>query len=411
MLQKRIIHIFIVMLVLLTFNSQVWAGEPQIIGETAVLLDAKSGAVLYGKEEHKKMYPASTTKVLTALLALEHSGLTDQVTIGPNPIKAGGTSIWLQDGEQLTMQELIYALMLNSANDAGVAIAEHIAGSADKFAELSNERLRKIGAKNTHFTNPHGMPDKEHYSTAYDLALIGREALKNEDLRKIMTTINHEIPRADPEAQRHLFNHNKLLWSKTYGYKGATGLKTGYTVEAGQCIIASAERDGMELIAVVLRSEGFNIWTDAVKLLDYGFNNFTNRQLVQGGTVMADVPVKYGNGSVKLLTKNDFYYSLPKEGQFDLHVTTEPAEDVRAPITKGQVLGAVVIRNGEEVVGEVPLVAQEEVKRDWGTTLKGLIKWGLLPLLLLLWIRRRVYLKRKRQQRLARRRKYYNYLD
>ncbi|MEG6521866.1 D-alanyl-D-alanine carboxypeptidase family protein [Desulfotomaculum sp. 1211_IL3151] len=401
--------ILLVMLLILPFNTMALAGEPQIVGETAVLLDAKSGTVLYGKEEHKKMYPASTTKVLTALLALERSQLTKQVTIGPNPSKAGGTSIWLQEGEQLTLEELLHALMLNSANDAGVAIAEHIAGSVDKFAELSNERAKQIGAKGTHFTNPHGMPGKEHYSTAYDLALIGREALKNQDLRKIITTINYEIPRADPEAQKHLFNHNKLLWSKTYGYKGATGLKTGYTVDAGQCIIASAERDGMELIAVVLRSEGFNIWTDASKLLDYGFENFTSRQLVKGGQVMADVPVQYGKGSVKLLTKNDLYYTFPKEGNIDLHVTTEPDEEVSAPVTKGEVLGAVIIRKGEEIVGKVPLVAHAAVQRDWKMTLTTWFKWGLPLLLFFLWLRRRIYLRRKRQQRLARRRKYYNY--
>lgn len=408
-MRKIYFRIFLVMLLILPFSTLALAGEPQIVGETAVLVDAKSGTVLYGKEEHKKMYPASTTKVLTALLALEHSKLTEQVTIGPNPSKAGGTSIWLQEGEQLTLEELLYALMLNSANDAGVAIAEHVAGSVDKFVELANERVQQIGAKDTHFTNPHGMPDKEHYSTAYDLALIGREVLKNQDLRKIITTINHEIPRADPEAQKHLFNHNKLLWSKTYGYKGATGLKTGYTVEAGQCIIASAQRDGMELIAVVLRSEGFNLWTDASKLLDYGFANFTSRQLVQGGKVMADVPVEYGKGSVKLLTKNDFYYTFPKEGNIDLHVTTEPNEEVTAPIAKGEVLGAVVIRHGEEIVGKVPLVAQAAVQRDWQATVTTLTKWGLPLLLFFLWLRRRIYLRRKKQQRLARRRKYYNY--
>ncbi|MEW6064373.1 MAG: D-alanyl-D-alanine carboxypeptidase family protein [Bacillota bacterium] len=406
---KKLFSIVVLFLSIFSFASGARAGEPEIVGEAAAVIDARTGKLLYGKEEHKRMYPASTTKVLTALVAMERARLDDVVTIGPNPITAGGTSMWFVEGERLTMEELLYALMLNSANDAGVAIAEHIAGSVENFAELSNKRAKEIGTGDTHFTNPHGMPDENHYSTAYDLALIGREAMKNKDLRKIVATIHHEVPRTDPEAQKYLFNHNKLLWSRIYGYKGATGVKTGYTVEAGQCIIASAERDGRELIAVVLRSEGSNLWTDAAKLLDYGFANYTNRQLIYGGNVMANLPVKYGKTKVDLVADEDFFYTFPKQGAGGVQVVTEPVKEISAPVNKGQVLGAVVIRSGQEELGRVDLVAAADVQRDWLALCQTFLKWVGPPLLFLVWIRRRVVLNRKKRKREARRRQYYNY--
>lgn len=406
-MHTKVFSIVFLLVFLLCQVSRAWAGEPQINGETAVLIDAKSAKVLYGKEENKRMYPASTTKILTALIALERADLQDVVTIGPNPSKAGGTSIWLQEGEKLTLEELLYALLLNSANDAGVAIAEHIAGSVEAFAELANNRAKELGARNTHFVNPHGMPNKDHYSAAYDLALIGRAAMQNAKFRTIVSTVHHQVPRADPEAQKYLFNHNKLIWSEQFGYKGATGIKTGYTVEAGQCIVASAERNGQELIAVVLRSEGSNTWTDATKLLDYGFANFTTHQLISRGKIMANLPVQYGKGTIDLLAKEDFFYTFTKQSSANLQVSTEPVEEVIAPVTKGQVLGAVVIRDGEKEVGRVDLVATQAVERDWQALLKSRAKWLIPSLVVLLWIRRRIIVNRRKRQRLARRMKYY----
>jgi len=406
---RKLINVVVIFFSFCSFIPGAWAGEPEIVGETAALMDARTGQLLYGKEEHKRMFPASTTKVLTALVALERARLDDVVTIGANPITAGGTSMWFVEGERLTMEELLYALMLNSANDAGVAIAEHIAGSVENFAELCNKRAKEIGARDTHFTNPHGMPDENHYSTAYDLALIGREAMKNKDFRKIVSTVHHEVPRTDPEAQKYLFNHNKLLWSKIYGYKGATGIKTGYTVQAGQCIIASAEREGRELIAVVLRSEGSNLWSDAARLLDYGFANFTNRQLVYHGKVMDNLPVKYGKSNVDLVADQDFFYTFPRQGANEVQISTETVKEITAPVTKGQVLGAVVIGSGNKELGRVNLVAAADVQRDWLALCKAFFTWTVPPLLVLLWIRRRVVLNRKRRKRAARRRQYYGY--
>lgn len=409
--RKRLVYLLLSVMLLVALPPQAEAEEPQVMGEAAALIDAQTGMLLYGKDAHKKMYPASTTKVLTALVALEKAKASDVVTIGANPIHAGGTSIWLAEGEKLTLEELLYALMLNSANDAGVAIAEHVSGSVEEFAKISNERAKQLGAKNTHFTNPHGMPNKDHYSTAYDMALIGREAMRNKELRQIVTTVHHEIPRTDPEAQKYLFNHNKLLWSKVFGYQGATGLKTGYTVEAGQCIIASAERDGRELIAVVLRTEGNNLWTDAKILLDYGFNNFQNRQLVYAGKVMTNLPVKYGKTSVNLVASENYFHTFPKQGASDLQINFEPQEEILAPVVKGQILGKVVLKDGERPVAAINLVAAEDVQRDWFAVFKPILSWGLPPFLFLLWLRRRRRLLKIRRQRQARRRQYADYLQ
>lgn len=408
------IKLFITTFFLIWFTANPWAwGQepPQITGETAVLMDVQTGALLFGKEEHKRMYPASTTKVMTALLALERSELSDEVTIGPNAVRAGGTAIWLLEGERLTMEELLYALLLNSANDAGVAIAEQIAGSVEKFAEISNQRARELGARDTNFRNPHGMPDENHYSTAYDLALIGRKAMQNKDFRKIVSTVNHEIPRTDPEAQKYLFNHNKLLWSKFYGYKGATGIKTGYTVQAGQCIIASAERDGRELIAVVLRSEGSNLWTDAAKLLDYGFANFENRKVIKGDKVLAQLPVKYGKGDIDLFAARDYFYTFPAGKKNNLEISVQPVKAVSAPVTRGQVLGAITLRQEGKLINKINLVAARDVPKDWFAWTKSQAYWILPLLFIVMWVRRRRRIIKMRKSRAARRKRYYTDLE
>jgi len=406
--KKKITILAFILYLCVGVSQWAWAEEPQIVGETAALIDGKTGTLLYGKEEHKRMYPASTTKILTALVALERSKLTDVVSIGPNAVTAGGTHIGLTEGERLTMEDLLYALLLNSSNDAGVAIAEHIAGSVEKFATVSNQKAKEIGARDTHFTNPHGMPDDNHYSTAYDLALIARRAMENKEFRKIVSTVQREITRADPQAQKYLFNHNKLLWSKYFGYRGATGVKTGYTVEAGQCIVASAERDGRELIAVVLHSEGSSLWSDAAKLLDYGFTNFYNRQLVYAGRVMASKTVRYGKGNVDLVARQDFFYTFPAQGAEDVQISVQPQKEIKAPVVKGQVLGAVVISRDGKELGKVDLVAARDVGRAWLSLLKPALYWAIPPMLVLLWFRRNQRLKWLKRKRVYRRRQYYD---
>ncbi|CAM2795057.1 D-alanyl-D-alanine carboxypeptidase family protein [Paenibacillus sediminis] len=244
--------------------------EPTLTSESAVLMDMETGTVLYSKNAEKEMYPASITKIVTAIVALENSSLDDVVTVTKDARNEDGTRIYLEEGEQKTMRELLYGMMLNSGNDAATAIAEHIDGTKERFADRMNQFVRdKAGATHSQFRNPNGLPDPEHYTTALDMANIARYAMKNPVFREIVST--KTMPWEGKEWKSMLSNHNKMLWN----YEGATGIKNGYTQAAGQTLVTSAKRNGMELIGVVLNAPSSeDVYSDMTKLLDYGFNHF-----------------------------------------------------------------------------------------------------------------------------------------
>lgn len=341
---------------------------PSITGETAVLIDAKTGKILYDKNAHIRMEPASTTKIMTAILALEKGKLTDVVVTGKEPPLADGTRIYLEEGEKLTLEQMLYALLLNSANDAAVAIAEHIGGDVTSFVKMMNEKAREIGAKDTTFVNPNGLPAEGHLTTAYDLALMTRYALLNfPEFRKIVSTKTFNIPWQGKEWDRKLINLNKLLWN----YDGADGVKTGYTSSAGQTIVASATKNGWQLIAVVLKSKGKDVWTDAESLLDYGFNNFQPETVIEKGSVVASEKVKYGD-SVELETLTGFYTVIPRKTN-PLTTKTVVNPNIIAPVKKGETLGELEILENGQKIGSVPLVAREDVPRKIYT------KWWFWP--------------------------------
>ncbi|HHW01976.1 MAG TPA: D-alanyl-D-alanine carboxypeptidase [Thermoanaerobacterales bacterium] len=341
---------------------------PSITGETAVLIDAKTGKILYDKNAHIRMEPASTTKIMTAILALEKGKLMDVVVTGKEPPLADGTRIYLEEGEKLTLEQMLYALLLNSANDAAVAIAEHIGGDVTSFVKMMNEKAREIGAKDTTFVNPNGLPAEGHLTTAYDLALMTRYALLNfPEFRKIVSTKTFNIPWQGKEWDRKLINLNKLLWN----YDGADGVKTGYTSSAGQTIVASATKNGWQLIAVVLKSKGKDVWTDAESLLDYGFNNFQPETVIEKGSVVASEKVKYGD-SVELETLTGFYTVIPRKTN-PLTTKTVVNPNIIAPVKKGETLGELEILENGQKIGSVPLVAREDVPRKIYT------KWWFWP--------------------------------
>ncbi|HWI63513.1 MAG TPA: D-alanyl-D-alanine carboxypeptidase family protein, partial [Symbiobacteriaceae bacterium] len=245
------------------------AGAPPILPARAYLLmDATTGQVLYAENGETILPMASTTKIMTAILALERGKMSDVVTAGQKPYDTGGSTIYLDLGEQQSLQNLLYALMLESANDSAVAIAEHLAGTEEKFAEWMNAKAKEIGATRTHFVNSHGLHDPDHYTTAKDLALIARYAMQNPDFRKLVQTEEATIPGfhppdGDPNPERKLTNHNRLLGY----YDGITGVKNGYTEEALLTNVASAKRGDTELIAVILGMQNL-IWTSSMQLLD-----------------------------------------------------------------------------------------------------------------------------------------------
>jgi len=354
------------------------AAPVEITGETAVLIDGKTGQVLFEKNSHRRMYPASTTKILTAVIALERGAADDVVTVPECACNIEGSALGLQEGERISLEDLLYALMLNSGNDVAIAVACHIGGSAEGFVHMMNDKAEDIGALNTHFSNPNGLPDPDHYTTAYDLALISRYAMQNRKFREIVSTKVKNIEREVPDAQTYLQNHNRLLWR----YDGATGIKTGYTDDAGQCLVAAAFRQERELIAVVLKSTGVNIWTDTEQLLDYGFDNYVPVTLTQAGRFVANVPVRFGDtDTVPVQTGRSLSYNLVAEkikDEVKRKVTLK--ENITAPVFPGEKLGEMTFFLGSREVGRVDLLAQRRVERSmlaqWWPWL--LLAFGLL---------------------------------
>jgi D-alanyl-D-alanine carboxypeptidase (penicillin-binding protein 5/6) len=387
--------------VFLIAGSMNAAAAPAVTGEAAVLMDFTNGQILFEKNPDQRMYPASTTKILTAIIALESGRINDMVTIPLEASIVEGSAIGLQEGEQISLGDLIYALMLNSGNDSAIAIACHLGGSVDGFAQVMNKKAAQIGAVNTHFNNPNGLPDPSHYSTVRDMALITRYAMSNSEFRDIVATKVMTIKRNDPEAQTYLGNHNKMLWN----YDGAIGVKTGYTDDAGQCLVTAAVRDDRELIAVVMKSEGTNIWSDSTALLDYGFTEFKTVSLTEAGKYAADVPVKYGVlETAPVVTGKIMTYNIPVNGQPEISREALLDENIKAPAKAGSKAGELVFYAGGGELGRVDLVLQDDVKRkataQWWFWLLIFAAIALAVLLFLCYIdirRRRLFMQNRKK--------------
>lgn len=386
----------------------VWAGPVlDIVGESALVLDSRNGQVLFEKNAHQKMYPASTTKILTAVIALERGRLDDVVTIPACASGVEGSAIGLQEGERLTLEELLYAMMLNSGNDSALAVACHIGGSVEGFVDLMNQKSRELGAIDSHFANPNGLPDDNHFTSAYDLALISRYAMQNPVFRKIVGTKTRTIHRDIPGAQTYLLNHNKLIWN----YDGADGIKTGYTTLAKNCLVASARRPcgdlyqvlpgvrstaggDRELIAVVLGSEGGSIWSDTGRLLDYGFDDFVPALLVDTGHFVESLAVRFGKDNALLQTGSSLFYDFSRDDYSIVRQEIVLYKGTKAPVTAGEKLGDLVFFAGDKELGRVDLVAQQAVER------KIITRWWLYLALAALFY---TFLITRRYKRLRRR--------
>ncbi len=269
-----------------------------VSAQSFVLMDANTLEVLGSAKEEVRLPMASTTKLMTALVALKYGDLESTVTITNEAVGVEGSSIYLYAGEKLTLSELLYGLLLESANDAAVAIAIHVGGSMEKFVELMNQEAVVMGLKNTHFTNPHGLHNDEHYSTAYEMGVIIAIGLNNEEFVRIISTKNCKITQKD-DGYRYLSNHNRLLGS----YDGYVGGKTGYTTTAGRCLVSAAYRNGATLIAVTLNDP--NDWADHRSLLDYGFSQYETFVLAEEKSIQIEVPVVGGVISQTVLTNRD----------------------------------------------------------------------------------------------------------
>ena len=348
----------------------------EIAAPSAVLMDAATGTVLYEKNAHAPLAPASVTKIMTLLLVMEalDSGRIswdDTVTASEAAAAKGGSQVYLEPGEQMTMEEMIKSVAVVSANDCATALAEHVAGSESAFVEMMNNRAAELGMADTHFVNCTGLDDEpnaaEHLTTAYDIALMSRELLKHDRIREF-TNIWMDTVR---NGEFGLSNTNKLVRF----YQGTTGLKTGYTSSAGHCLSASAERDGLELIAVVLHcSSSGERFQSAKQLLDYGFAGYT---LVTPDetTEIPAVPVVLGEVDAITPVLSEASPVLVEKGQAGKITTrVEVAEQVRAPVEAGQRLGTLTIQSDGSPLQAVPLVAPEAVARkSWWDVTKELL--------------------------------------
>ncbi len=337
----------------IAFFLSVKADCPQVSAKAAVLLEQSTGTVLAGKNETRKLPMASTTKIMTAIVALEHGNLDDVVTVSKAAAYTEGSSMYLHVGEQLPLESLIYGLMLNSGNDAAIAIAEHISGSVSAFAALMNETAKKIGAKDTSFQNPNGLDAEGHYTTAYDLALITRYGMKNERFRQIVQAKTKTVDLDGKPNGRVLVNHNKMLKF----YPGCDGVKTGFTKKSGRCLVSSATRDGMQLIAVTLHAP--DDWNDHTHLLNYGFDTY---QLWQPDIPVQECQVPGGTCAVSAQIKEPVSILIRKEEKNLYRSEIRWNEQLKPPLKKNQAVGKVVLYKGDQEMERRLLIAQNDVE-------------------------------------------------
>lgn len=333
---------------------------PSVTAASAVLIESTTGTVLFGKNENVRMHPASTTKIMTAILAIELGDMDSEVVVSANAAGVPGSSLWLRKGQRLRLDDLVRGTMLRSGNDGCVAIAEHIAGSVPNFVRMMNIKAQKIGALRTRFANPHGLTEPNHYSTAFDLALMARYGLQYPLFADIVSTREAEIELAHGEAleRRKLANTNALLWS----FEGADGVKTGTTAAAGYCLVASATRGGVQFISVVLDSAAR--WADSAKLLDYGFNHHRVMTFASRGHVVTRTRVEGGmDGEIDLAAADDLYIVVRKDLAHLIEERILIDGIPRAPIRRGETLGRLAVLFDKDEMASVDLVAAAGMPR------------------------------------------------
>ncbi len=415
------------------------AEEPDLEAQAALVMDVKTGDILYGKNIDVKREPASTTKIVTCMLALEHLSLDQVITVNKS-VTDVGSCIGIKKGEAFTVEDLLYGLMLASGNDAAEALAYEIGGTMEHFCEMMDEEAKACGAENTHFRNPNGLNWKgqeDHLTTARDLALITKEAMKNEVFRELVSTKKHTIPATNKSKARKLVNSNRCLWQKkpiklkfsdvntskvvkfVPKYEGMIGVKTGYTSTARGCLVGAVNRNGTELISVILGSGQDTRYYDTIKINDYALDNFyETQQLVSKGQEMGEIRVK--RGSVRTVS------AVAKEA---VAVTTRAGDDAReiqtkfekkkmeAPVEKGQTVGSIKVYAGNQLMSVTDVVAAETVEKGGLLSYFGIPDWlammiyvavGLVILIVLvlrlLGIRGRMKRRRQRRKRNANRR-------
>ena len=325
---------------------------PSVSAEAAVLM--ADGEIIWSKNADEKLPMASTTKIMTALVAIENGDISKEVKVNRKACGVEGSSVYLTAGEILTLEDLLYALMLESANDAASAIACEVAGSVEEFAVMMNDTAARLGLADTHFVNPHGLDDPNHYTTAEDLAKLTDYALKNETFATIVSTYKKTIPLHGDEGVRMLLNHNKLLKR----YDDVIGVKTGFTKRSGRCLVSAAERNGLTVVAVTLNAP--DDWNDHRNMQEYGFSQYSHQILAEPGQYQVEIACPTAPDG-KLILSNRDELSVCLKNNAEITRAVEAPHYVFPPVHEGDVLGKVVFScNGREI-GSVPLYASSSV--------------------------------------------------
>lgn len=352
--------------------------QPDVKAASAVLMDACTGQVIYSKNAHVRRPNASTTKIMTAILLIEHCKMQDRVKVGKRACETLFTSIHLKPGEGITVKDLLMGMMIRSANDASVAVAEHIAGTTARFARMMNKKAREIGCKNTHFVTPNGLYNKRHYSTAYDLCLMARYAFRYPIFNEAIATRKYSLD------SRTLNRKDLVVFSKSKflnEYPGADGVKSGYIKQAGYCYVGSATRNGWRLVSAVLKSD--NAGRDTTAIMDYGFNSFTQITVAPAGKGCAEARVAGGaRDRVAVAPAVDLKVVVPKSGaDVSTRTVLRPAE---APVARGAKLGTIIASVNGVDVAKVDLKSVEEVDVGLARKMSPWLKTGFVGACLLL---------------------------
>ncbi|HHW02687.1 MAG TPA: D-alanyl-D-alanine carboxypeptidase [Thermoanaerobacterales bacterium] len=366
--KNYIICFLIINLLILTVNCKAFAQtQLDIKSPSAILIDAGTGTVLFEKNSHQRMEPASITKIMTLLLTFEalDAGkvkLTDKIKVSERAWKTGGSQVFLGPGEEQTLETLLKCITVASANDASVAVAEYIGGSVDGFVKMMNEKAKALGLKDTNFMNPHGLSEPNHYTSAYDIAMMSRELVKHPKFFTWSTVWMDYLEHTDKKRDATMLaNTNKLLGK----YEGLDGLKTGFHQKAGYCFAGTARRGDFRLISVVLNAENSNQrFEDSVKLLDYGFGHFNSIIIVKKGSIQKNIPVEKGLvKEVSIIADGDLSILTEKGKENGINTRMVLPEKLYAPLKKGQVVGKLIAEQNGNKIGEVNLVVSQDVKK------------------------------------------------
>nr|WP_236914432.1 D-alanyl-D-alanine carboxypeptidase family protein [Clostridium sp. Cult2] len=368
MVNMRRISIILLLIIWFTIPSNSFAEDQlNINAKSAILMDYNTGEVIYEKNPHEKLPPASISKIMTLLLGMEaletgKINLSDKVRISAHASGMGGSQLWLEEGEIQTVEDLFKSITIRSANDASVALAEHIAGSEEIFVQMMNEKAKSLGMKNSNFMNASGLPDENHYVSAYDVALMSAELLKHKSIHNWLTVYMDEILVGKKKDKvQSLVNTNRLIKD----YEGTTGIKTGSTKEAKYCLSASAKRGNLQLIAVTMGSETSKIrFEESMRLLDYGFANYDSITLGKKGDVLGKVQVHKGNiPYIEVILERDSYILISKGKEGNISKEILLPEFLESPIEEGQEIGHLIIKLDGNEVDKINLVSKVGVDK------------------------------------------------